>query len=423
MPPPAPESSLAHAATPGGLCATDSEPAPARPVAPSGGRMWEFDALRGLMLVLMTLTHLPTRLSNPTSQPFGFVSAAEGFVLLSAFMAGMVYTTREHREGGERMARAFWQRAVKIYLAQAALLVFLFTIVALIAAFTHQPAVQNLMGFYLENPRTAIVNALLLIYNPPLLDILPMYVLFMLASPIVLLHGRQRGWTGIMSLSVVLWVAAQFDLGQVLYDAMVLLFGLKVPFPATGSFEIFGWQFLWVLGLWMGSRHADAPDAPPIAFPRWMVNVAIALFIVGVTWRHAIGQAPFPGQPSLNLMFDKWHLGPLRVINFFALLVLVLHFAPRVRLPRLKPLEVLGTASLPVFCAHLVCALLALAIAGEVKPGRPMWIDLAILGVSFAVMYAVAAVSNELDRRAARVRQQMKNRRAARLDARRARPA
>ena len=55
-------------------------------------RLWELDALRGLMLVLMTLTHLPTRLTTPTGQPFGYVSAAEGFVLLSAFMAGMVYS-------------------------------------------------------------------------------------------------------------------------------------------------------------------------------------------------------------------------------------------------------------------------------------------------------------------------------------------
>ena len=46
------------------------------------------------MLVLMTLTHVPTRFSSPAGQPFGYVSAAEGFVLLSAFMAGSVYTRR-----------------------------------------------------------------------------------------------------------------------------------------------------------------------------------------------------------------------------------------------------------------------------------------------------------------------------------------
>ena len=36
-------------------------------------RLNELDALRGLMLVLMTLTHLPTRLSSPLGQPFGYV--------------------------------------------------------------------------------------------------------------------------------------------------------------------------------------------------------------------------------------------------------------------------------------------------------------------------------------------------------------
>ena len=45
------------------------------------GRAWEMDALRGVMLVAMTLTHLPTRFSSPAGQPLGFVSAAEGFVM------------------------------------------------------------------------------------------------------------------------------------------------------------------------------------------------------------------------------------------------------------------------------------------------------------------------------------------------------
>ncbi len=51
-------------------------------------RRAELDALRGLMLVTMVLTHLPTRLRSYSDQPLGFVSAAEGFVFLSAFVAG-----------------------------------------------------------------------------------------------------------------------------------------------------------------------------------------------------------------------------------------------------------------------------------------------------------------------------------------------
>ncbi|MBS0340892.1 MAG: OpgC domain-containing protein, partial [Proteobacteria bacterium] len=92
-------------------------------------RSWEIDALRGLMLVLMTLTHLPTRLTDPLGQPFGFVSAAEGFVLLSAYMAGLVYSRLAYRKGIVEMERAFWKRAFKIYLIQAAILFFLFTVI------------------------------------------------------------------------------------------------------------------------------------------------------------------------------------------------------------------------------------------------------------------------------------------------------
>ena len=47
----------------------------------------EIDALRGAFLVWMTLTHLPTHLSDLVNEPFGFVSSAEGFVFLSAHLA------------------------------------------------------------------------------------------------------------------------------------------------------------------------------------------------------------------------------------------------------------------------------------------------------------------------------------------------
>jgi hypothetical protein len=52
----------------------------------------ELDALRGLFLVWMTLTHLPYALQRLyTNQPIGFVSAAEGFVFISALLVGRIY--------------------------------------------------------------------------------------------------------------------------------------------------------------------------------------------------------------------------------------------------------------------------------------------------------------------------------------------
>ena len=393
--------------------------------ATTGERLWQVDALRGLMLVLMTLTHLPTRVASPAGQPFGFVSAAEGFVLLSGFMAGLVYSAREQREGETRMRTAFYQRVVKIYLCQAALLLFLFSVVALLAVVLQQDAITGLMRYYLNQPLAALVAGLLLLYSPPLLDILPMYVLFMLASPVLLVHGLRYGWTGILGLSVLLWLGSQFKLGSWVYQWVHDATALPVPLEQTGSFDILAWQFLWVLGLWLGAERTAGRPIPP--FPRWLVGTAVGIAAVGFVWRHAVGQVPIPQDAGLNMLFDKWQLAPLRLFNLFALLVLAVHFSAWLArtLPRSRVLEMMGAASLPVFCAHLVLALLALAVFGAPTDWRPWWVDLGILVVSFGVMVAVAWVSQEVDRQAALAKQRRKDRagRPGRGEALRARPA
>lgn len=356
-------------------------------------RRWEIDALRGLMLVLMTVTHLPTRLTGPLGQPFGFVSAAEGFVLLSAYMAGMVYGRIAWRQGVHAMRHAFWQRALKIYACQAATLLFLFTVIAFIGLRIEQPAVTDLMAYYLQHPRSGLVYGLLLVYSPPLLDILPLYILFMLASPWVMALAWRHGWARVMGVSVALWVLAQFGLSQWAFRAVSAVMPIPVPYAETGSFDTWGWQLLWMLGLWMGATRND-PEAPAFVFPTWAARLALGLALVCLVWRHGVGQVPFGNHPGLNLLFDKWALGPLRVINLFALMVLALHYGPRLaeRTPRLRWLETLGAASLPVFCAHLVVVLLVLGLLGA-DQSRPWALDLPLLALCLGILHAVARVS------------------------------
>ena len=366
------------------------------------------------MLVLMTLTHVPSKFSSPAGQPFGYVSAAEGFVLLSAFMAGLVYSKKLEHAGASGMRFAFTMRVVKIYLAQAALLLFLFSAVVSIGVASQQPAITNLVGWYLERPLVALAASLLLVYNPPLLDILPMYIVFMLASPALLIIGRKRhGWAFLLAASTVLWLAAQWDLRGLLHGWFVAVTAFPVPNAAIGAFDILAWQLLWVLGLWMGATYARTKKAP--VFPDWTVAVAAAYALVAFVWRHAIGQVPFGDDWVLNAIWDKWLLGPLRLLDLFALVILAVRFRDALaRMPRLRVLETLGTASLPVFCAHLVVALLALALFGEPTPVRSWWFDAGLVAAAFAVLYAVARVSAAMDRSAAGVRARFETRRAAR---------
>lgn len=365
-------------------------------------RYWEIDALRGLMLVVMTVTHLPTRLTDPLGQPFGFVSAAEGFVLLSAFVSGLVYSRVSYNQGVNSMRRAFWRRALKVYLSQAATLLFLFTIITAVGLRIDQPAVKNLLSFYLANPHEGFIYSLLLIYEPALLDILPMYIFFMLMSPWVLAFALRRGWIGVMTASATIWAAAQFGLSEWFYELAARHLGLSVPFHETGAFNALAWQFLWFAGLWMGASR-NAPDARAFHFPRWLVALAAAAAIYGVYWRHhgINGQAPFGGDAELNLLFDKWQLGPLRIVNLVVLGILAVRFGPAFmrRIPRLHWLEAMGRASLPVFCAQLVAVLLVLAIYGDSQTARPWWGDALLLAVVFSGLYAVARISQRGDER------------------------
>ena len=96
-------------------------------------RIEELDALRGLMLVWITLTHLPTVLSTYVNQPLGFFSAAEGFIFLSALFTGRIYFRIAKRDGNGAMWRKLWMRTGKLYCYQLLLLAFAFMIEAPIA--------------------------------------------------------------------------------------------------------------------------------------------------------------------------------------------------------------------------------------------------------------------------------------------------
>jgi hypothetical protein len=357
------------------------------PLLHPSNRRWELDALRGLMLVLMTLTHMPTMFSLPSGQPFGFVSAAEGFVFLSAYMAGRVYGKRARQDGLEAMQSAFHERALKLYLCQLALLLLAFTVIAWLGVHNRQGGVTGLLEFFFIDKQAAVVSAALLLYNPPLLDILPLYIALMLLSPWLLRRGLRHGWQGVLTISALLWLAEQWGLGQALHELAVSISGLSIPYKDMGAFHWFAWQALWVVGLWLGTRELPLPR-----IPLWLV-IPAAVYAAGMLlWRHMVGQDPMPGVPAVGLLLDKWTLGPLRVLNFAAVFVLLVSFGPWLKqvLPRPLPLELLGRNSLSVFCAHIVIALFTLAFFGSTQVVRPWSTDVALLAGALAGLFAVA---------------------------------
>ena len=312
----------------------------------------ELDALRGVFLVWMTLTHLPTRFSDFVNQPLGFISSAEGFVFISALLVGRLYM-RDLVQNPRNVRVRLWKRSLKIYGYHLLMLAMAFTLVAHIAVHTHKVALTNLLNFYLTHPAVAVAGSVLLLYCPPLLDILPMYVTFLFFTPLALTAAVRWGWKSILAASSLVWLLAQFGLRDVVHDWVVRITHLPIPLQESGAFNLFAWQGVWIVGMWLGARSAMG-DVPLKRIPGWVAAAACAVCIFFVGVRFGWFGANLTPQ-TLGMKVDKWQIGPLRVLNLVCFTV-VAYWARKyvVRLIAIEPFLTLGKASLRVFCAHIL---------------------------------------------------------------------
>jgi len=320
----------------------------------------ELDALRGLFLVWMTLTHLPTHVSDFVNSPFGFVTSADGFVFLSAMLISQIYL---HRSAGDpdRLRTSLWRRAGRLYLYHVFTLTIAFTVVAAIAVRHHRVALTNLLDFYLAHPVVAVIGSLLLLYCPPLLDILPMYVLFLLGTPFILYLALKRGWKGILLWSFSIWLLSQFGLRVLMHDIVVGVTHLPIPLQESGAFDLFSWQWIWISGLWIGMRSDQGDNPLRYVRGRWLVLCAmLCIFFIAV--RH-LWLGPHITAQSFGHSLDKWRIGPLRMVNLVAVAGVV-HWLrhPLKRLVSREPFLTLGAASMEVFCTHLLFVFAGLAM-------------------------------------------------------------
>lgn len=351
----------------------------------------ELDALRGMFLLVMVGTHLPTAVNAVANQPLGFVSAAEGFVFLSALLVGSIYTRLLAERGFAYVRERLWKRAGKLYGYHLLLLAFVFTVVAGLAQCTGSVAWHDYLFVFFHHSLAALAGSPIFLYQPPLLDILPMYIVFLLLSPALLRLAERRGWWPILGGSGLLWLFAQLHGGRLLHQGVAEL-GLPLPLDAYGAFNWFAWQLVWVAGLWLGFRqHRPRQAAARMLRSRGrLMTVAVAVSVVFLAWRQHVGGLLTDIGASWPPL-DKWTLGPLRIVNCVALgLVLNCTLLPALRWMRVRALELLGRNSLQVFAAHVPVCVLADGLLGQnaALPAPTMQAMLIIVMVALMLLVA-----------------------------------
>src|SRR6202041_2701328 len=155
--------------------------------------------------------------------------------------------------------------------------------------------------------------------------------------------AERWGWKTVLFSSFSVWAIAQTHVRDVLVHA-----SKDLPFVQLGPFDLLSWQLLWVAGLFIRQRFLEGKSFPPM--PSFLRPIFVLLAIAFLAWRWSS-----PESLTQTWLFDKWHLGPLRLINFAvtaSVVATLLKYVYRWE-KCLRPFLLIGRHMLPVFCCEI----------------------------------------------------------------------
>jgi hypothetical protein len=328
------------------------------------------DVARGFCLLIMTVDHLPrhilSRFSNVEFGPFGFFTGASGFVFLSGLCSAWVYGRVLRRQGAAATWRRTLRRAGLLYLTNMAL--FLLVFAGVLLRFLPQSHWRSEFPLFFSEPGKALLWGLLQFYRPGYLDILPMYVFFLLiVAPALSQIASRRTWV-VVGLSTLTW------------------FWTQVRPPAeVDALNPLSYQILFVFGLVIGAtQDVKARLRSPTTIRLAQASLALTALLFLGRLEFAISHDFERTVPHWFRLMNLQNNGPGRLANFFLFALSAAFVWSRIppaqkvgAFPR--ALAFLGQHSLQVFAWSVLLTYVSLAL----MPASPtlLWQLMDILAV------------------------------------------
>lgn len=319
----------------------------------ASSRDWRIDFWRGLAIVFIFWNHSASSvMSWVTTKYIGLSDSAELFVFLSGFaMASMFAAKFAHRP---LMAIPYCiGRAFTLYLHH----ITAFVVIAAFAVFYRGIADSSVVERdlfirpFLLSTETVLPKLVTLAYLPPLLDILPLYILLTLMLGVLFSAFRDRVLPYV-AFAVVVWSFA-WATGATLSS---------YPDTRHWTFNPLTWQAVMLAGFvtflikdepWLKSLVAKpATKALSIA-------IVVVGFIAAAPWATA-GLLEWRPLSFLTDIADKSFASPVRLIHFLAMAHLAtLYLKKDMRIDRTffgRYMVLIGRRSLPMFVISSVFA-------------------------------------------------------------------
>jgi hypothetical protein len=359
--------------------ATTGESARVQPQA-KAERDARVDFFRGIALLFIFIDHIPgNALAQFTLTNFGFADAAEIFVALAGYAAFLAYGKTFEQDGIAAGATRVAGRIRDLYLAHLVLLCVCVGGLAIAARTFHNPVYfehVNLTPFNFD-PAGAIWRAMLLVYQPGYLNILPLYML-LLAWFVVLLWLMPRHAILAVLASFAVWLGAN------------ALHWNPPSYPTDYGwvFNPFAWQLLFTLGV-LCAAFASREVRPRRSRPLFWIALAYVLvaLLIAAPWTKLPGlrDAGF-FSTDLRTSISKQNLSLWRVAHIAALAYLAVALIPRqarwLERPWAQSIIHCGRHSLPIFCLGIVLSMTAFVVLVETGSGLAMQMFVNVAGIA-----------------------------------------